>query len=221
MKELDLSSWYTLEQTIDKLRQSARTVYRLRKEKQIRCMIRREKGVRPTPVYNPEDVEKVCQAAVDADISRTKPAVANGKNGELTKATTTTAPKTLMRAATKDDTFALFMEFIRGMAAQAAAVSQVRPFMTIEEASEYSGLSQALLLTYALNRARLGTFAIAGSKLPKFDLDDFAGRVRLGWIWFRWRVDKLVSEPAGATDRVHLGGGWTAFDPRRVRKGSR
>jgi hypothetical protein len=173
VKATDLSSWYTLEQTIDKLQTSARSVYRLRDEQKIRWATRREKGVRPTPVYNPDDVEAIRKSRDEKVVAKIAPP--NAENGELTKATTTTTtPKTLMRAATREDSFGLFMEFIqRGMATQ-SAVSQVRLFMTIKEASAYSGLSQALLRRLCKNSV-IPSLKDQGVKIAKSDIDLYAG----------------------------------------------
>ena len=172
VKAPDLSSWYTLEQTIDKLQTSARSVYRLRDEQKIRWATRREKGVRPTPVYNPDDVESIRKTRDEKAVAKIAPPA---ENGELTKATTTTtAPKTLMRAATTNNPMTRFFDlWEKALLAAEVPVPQARPFMTIEEASAYSGLSQALLRRMCKD-GTIGSIKDRGVKIRKSELDEFA-----------------------------------------------
>jgi excisionase family DNA binding protein len=162
MTKPDLSSWYTTEEVMSKLRMSQRSVYRLRTEKRIGWARRREKGKQPEPVYNPADVDAIQATLAPAPALLEAPAAANG-------AVATTRPA----KAGVQDGFSQFMEFVqRGMAAQ-AAVAAPRLFLTIEEASEYSGLSQ-LCLRRLCKEGAIPSIKDRSVKIPKAGLDAFA-----------------------------------------------
>ena len=64
MDDTILDDWFTKSQAAALLQVSEKTVERLTRKGEIRRETRKRPGVRPSPVYSPEDLERVKAAQV-------------------------------------------------------------------------------------------------------------------------------------------------------------
>lgn len=156
---LDLSAWMTKAEAAARLGCSERTMDRLTAtgagpERRLRP----RQGAKPEPVYNPEDVERLAPAASPAVVPYTGPL-----NGLA-------APQTSNAAETG---FALLVSAMQTLADRVGPRRPLAAFLTIKEASAYSGLSQAFLRRLA--RARVLPSVRDGAlKVRRIDLDNLA-----------------------------------------------
>jgi hypothetical protein len=149
---MNLVEWYSEERTATALGVSTRTVRRMAQDGTLRRAWRPVKGRKPEAAYHPEDVEKAAQTMRrPTPVEDTQP-----PRPEPTQAIATRPgiPEVLER-------FGEIMQ--RG--------KQTPPlWLTIEAASEYSGLSQALIHRLVIS-GQLAAIGDAAIKVRRTDLD--------------------------------------------------
>lgn len=156
---IDLSAWMTKAEAAAILGCSERTLDRLTAagvgpERRLRP----RQGAKPEPVYNPEDVERLAPAAAPAVVPYNGPV-----NGHA-------APQLSNPAETG---FALLVSAMQTLADRVGPRRPLAAFLTIKEASAYSGLSQAFLRRLVREGALPAVRDVA-IKVRRADLDNLA-----------------------------------------------
>jgi excisionase family DNA binding protein len=127
-----LAHWYNGEQASERLKVSVATIERRVKRGEIEKRARpRGKGQKPEPVYNPDDIERLMPPP------QLMPVLSPAAIPAIP-----TTPRT--RAGIADIPLASAVEFLERL----AAVSRPAPekmYLTVAEAAEVSGLSEALI----------------------------------------------------------------------------
>lgn len=145
---MNLVEWYTEQRASETLGVSTRTVRRMAEDGALRRAWRPLAGRKPEAVYHPEDVEREKQSM------RPRPVPVEDTQAPL-----------VVRQPPGADALERFGEFLRrGPAAQPAL------WLTIEAASEYSGLSQALLRRLIAD-GKLAAIGDAAIKVRRSDLE--------------------------------------------------
>jgi len=160
--ETDLSTWASKPQAAAALGISERTLDRLIAEgKGPERRLRRREGKRPEPVYNPIDLDTLAAA---------QPALLH-PDSPLGRPTTAIAARREYLPPLHPAALALMDRLIT--MAQPAQPPPARPWLTIPEASAYTGLS-GTLLRRLVREKRLPAIRDRAVKLRRSDLDRMA-----------------------------------------------
>lgn len=154
---IDLSGWMTKAEAAARLGCSERTMDRLTAtgagpERRLRP----RQGAKPEPVYNPEDVERLAPSVSPAVVPY------GSVNGH--------APQLSSPAETG---FALLVSAMQTLADRVGPRRPLAAFLTIKEASAYSGLSQAFLRRL-VRAGGLPSVRDGALKVRRVDLDNLA-----------------------------------------------
>lgn len=151
-------SWPTIEEAAAQLGTSVRTIWRYAKEGAIQTKKRKRDGKKPENVCNPRDVERLMPAEVhvmppsgEAIMLRrqAKPGAKPWEGALEVIATILTGQRDADRIAGK-------------------------LWLTLDEATDYSGLCRADLLTLC-QHGKIGSRKSGGWKIRRASLDDFSG----------------------------------------------
>jgi excisionase family DNA binding protein len=169
---IDLSAWLTKAETCQRLGIAERTLDRWVEENRIERRARPAAGRRPVPVHNPQDIAK---------LETREPAV------EIEKPISPSISSPLSQIATPGGEIPLTAGMLVAFVAQLARLVEqaiaepeparyrVRHWMTIAEAADYCGLSQACLRRMVRER-QIDGFRDGATKVRKSDLDALAAR---------------------------------------------
>lgn len=159
MSEQDvLSTWLTTPEACARLGISERTLDRKVAARQIERRNRPAEGRRPIPVHNPEDIARLIAREPAVEIMR---AIAPSVGGEINVAANLTARP----APAVDQIVPLVVGLLESIP------RPPRAWMTIVEASAYSGLSKAALRRLVKDGALPG-LRDGAMKVRKVDLDE-------------------------------------------------
>lgn len=128
----DLTTWLTKAEAAARLQTSTRTIERYISRGEIETRSRKRPGRKPEPVCNPDDVERLAPHAHVMPARSLAPLAPRQPAAALAPATQ--AP----------DALAMLAAFAQAMAAPRNGQPATR-FLTLEQASEASGLSQRFL----------------------------------------------------------------------------
>lgn len=163
MSEQDvLSTWLTTSEACARLGISERTLDRKVAAHQIERRNRPAEGRRPIPVHNPEDIERLMTREPAVEIMR---AIAPSVGGEINVAANLTA----RLAPAVDQIVPLVVELLESIP------RPPRPWMTIGEASAYSGLPKAGLRRLVRTGA-LPSVRGQSTLVRKVDVDELTAR---------------------------------------------
>ena len=157
MDDTILDEWFTKSQAAAVLQVSEKTIERLARKREIRRETRKRPGVRPLPVYDPDDLQKV----KDSQIPQVEvvPQTEVGQTQAL-------APR------------ADLPSFLQALFPAADMPLRDKLFLTIKEAARYSGLPQStirrLIHSGKIPAVKAGGWRIKRSDLEQLDLRHIA-----------------------------------------------
>ena len=159
MDDTILDDWFTKSQAASVLRVSEKTIERLATKGEIRRATRKRPGVRPSPVYCPEDLDRVKNA-------QTPPAVVMPPQAEA-GGVPALAPRTGELSA-----------FLQSLITGADVPLRDKLFLNVKEATRFSGLPEStirrLLRSGKLPGVKTGGWRIKRSDLEQLNLRHIA-----------------------------------------------
>ena len=151
-----LNDWKTLEEAAEILKCSKRTILRMAEQKRIQRVLRRVPGRKPMPVFNPSDIEAIRTKTVEIEPF---PVAKEVERQAL-------APQTRQRGI--DLLAQLFNE--RSAAAPRVPLER-KIFLTLIEASEYSGMPKSWLLQ-KIKQNELTAIKARGWRIRRSEIDN-------------------------------------------------
>ena len=159
MDDTILDDWFTKSQAASVLRVSEKTIERLATKGEIRRATRKRPGVRPSPVYCPEDLDRVKNA-------QTPPAVVMPPQAEAGG-----VPALAPRAGE-------LSAFLQSLITGADVPLRDKLFLSVKEATRFSGLPEStirrLLRSGKLPGVKTGGWRIKRSDLEQLNLRHIA-----------------------------------------------
>ena len=147
-----LDDWFTKSQAAGLLQVSEKTVERLARKGEIRRETRKRPGVRPSPVYSPEDLDRVKAAQVPQVVVMPPQAEAGGVPA--------LAPRALELPS-----------FLQSLVSGADVPLRDKLFLTVKEAVRFSGLPESTIRRL-LRSGKLPGFKAGGWRIRRVDLEE-------------------------------------------------
>ena len=155
MDDTIIDDWFTKSQAASVLRVSEKTIERLATKGEIRRATRKRPGVRPSPVYCPEDLDRVKNAQTAQAVVMPPQAEAGG------------VPALGSRAGE-------LSAFLQSLITGADVPLRDKLFLSVKEATRFSGLPETairrLLRSRKLPGVKTGGWRIKRSDLEQLDL---------------------------------------------------
>ena len=155
MNDTILDEWFTKSQAAAFLQVSEKTVERLARKGEIRRETRKRPGVRPSPVYSPEDLDRVKTAQVPQVVVMPPQAEAGGVNA--------LAPRVDLPS------------FLQSLVTGADVPLRDKLFLTVKEAVRFSGLPESTIRRL-LRSGKLPGFKAGGWRIRRVDLEELGCR---------------------------------------------
>ena len=155
MDDTILDEWFTKSQAAAFLQVSEKTVERLASKGEIRRETRKRPGVRPSPVYSPEDLDRV-KAAQVPQVAVLPPQAEAGCVPAL-------APRVDLPA------------FLQSLVAGPDVPLRDKLFLTVKEAVRFSGLPESTIRRL-LRTGKLPGFKAGGWRIRRVDLEELGCR---------------------------------------------
>lgn len=191
---VDLSTWYTKPQTLEKLNTSERTLDRIVERGELEKRDRRRPPLRPEPVYNPADVDKL--ADKEAGRSFLVPAGKENPRGAVLAPALQEAAAMLFEAMTKyigeaGERDRALAQIMASLAPESRPV-ELPLWIGIEQAASYSGLPKGLLRRLA-KEGKITAIRGRGWKIQRKSLDEWNGKEQ---------IDELRNDPRAGAARA-------------------
>ena len=154
VKATSLPDWKTLTEAAEILKCSERTIIRMADQKKIQRVQRRVPGRKPLPVYNPADIETIRKDTVELE-----PFPVAKQVEELA-----VAPQTRQRGLD------LLAQMFTDRSAAPRVPLERKLFLTLIEASEYSGMPRAWILQ-KIKADELAAIKARGWRIRRADLE--------------------------------------------------
>ena len=151
MDDTILDDWFTKSQAAALLQVSEKTVERLARKGEIRRETRKRPGVRPSPVYSPEDLERVKAAQVPQVVVMPPQAEAGG------------VPALIPRVD--------LPSFLQSLVSGADVPLRDKLFLTVKEAVRFSGLPESTIRRL-LRSGKLPGIKAGGWRIRRVDLEE-------------------------------------------------
>ena len=155
MNDTILDDWFTKSQAAGLLQVSEKTVERLARKGEIRRETRKRPGVRPSPVYSPEDLDRVKAAQVPQVVVMPPQAEAGG----------------VPALASRLD----LPSFLQSLVTGADVPLRDKLFLTVKEAVRFSGLPESTIRRL-LRSGKLPGFKAGGWRIRRVDLEELGCR---------------------------------------------
>ena len=155
MDDTILDDWFTKSQAAALLQVSEKTVERLARKGEIRRETRKRPGVRPSPVYSPEDLERVKAAQVPQVVVMPRQAEAGG------------VPALIPRVD--------LPSFLQSLVSGADVPLRDKLFLTVKEAVRFSGLPESTIRRL-LRSGKLPGIKAGGWRIRRADLEELGCR---------------------------------------------
>ena len=150
-----LDDWFTKSQAAAFLQVSEKTIERLARKGEIRRETRKRPGVRPSPVYSPEDLDRVKAAQVPQVVVMPPQAEAGGVPA--------LAPRLDLPS------------FLQSLVTGADVPLRDKLFLTVKEAVRFSGLPESTIRRL-LRSGKLPGFKAGGWRIRRVDLEELGCR---------------------------------------------
>ena len=151
-----LDDWFTKSQAAAFLQVSEKTVERMAHKGEIRRETRKRPGVRPSPVYSPEDLDRVKAAQIPQVAVMPPQAEAGGVPALV---------------APRMDLPSLLQSFVTGP----DVPLKDKLFLTVKEAVRFSGLPESTIRSL-LRSGKLPGFKAGGWRIRRADLEELGCR---------------------------------------------
>ena len=151
MDDTILDDWFTKSQAAALLQVSEKTVERLARKGEIRRETRKRPGVRPSPVYSPEDLDRVKNAQVPQVVVMPPQAEAGG------------VPALIPRVD--------LPSFLQSLVSGADVPLRDKLFLTVKEAVRFSGLPESTIRRL-LTSGKLPGVKAGGWRIRRVDLEE-------------------------------------------------
>ena len=155
MNDTILDDWFTKSQAAAFLQVSEKTIERLARKSAIRRETRKRPGVRPSPVYSPEDLDRVKAAQVPQVVVMPPQAEAGG----------------VPALASRLD----LPSFLQSLVTGADVPLRDKLFLTVKEAVRFSGLPESTIRRL-LRSGKLPGFKAGGWRIRRVDLEELGCR---------------------------------------------
>ena len=146
-----LDDWFTKSQAAALLQVSEKTIERLARKGEIHRETRKRPGVRPSPVYSPEDLDRVKTAQVPQVVVMPPQAEAGGVPA--------LAPRVDLPS------------FLQSLVTGADVPLRDKLFLTVKEAVRFSGLPESTIRRL-LRSGKLPGFKAGGWRIRRVDLEE-------------------------------------------------